>query len=53
MNVKEVCEFAVNMNNRTMLAASKRGAWSTVEQSMRISETMIRAYEKSIGAERT
>ena len=50
MDYKRIAEFGVNMNAKTMVSLAQRGAWSDVEQVRRISDSMLRAYEKVIGA---
>jgi hypothetical protein len=52
MSVKNTVEHAIRMNNVSAVNAARRGAWSTVKQIFRISDAMLAAYERTIGAVR-
>lgn len=50
MDVKAMVENGVNMNIKSMWSASKRCEWRIVEQLRRVTDSLIAAYERQIGA---
>jgi len=51
-DVKQAVEAGVNINIRAMERAVERRAWSEATNSMLVIESLLKSYERTVGAVR-